>query len=413
MAADDETGDLRLAALQSVQTILRARQRAEQELIKTKEALEEETRILELLNQTGAKVASSLALDDVVQAVTDAGTRFSGAEIGAFFYATPTADGNAFSLSALSGALREELERLGEPGAAAIFAPTLCSEGVTRLADVSEDSRYGQMRQTQVAGTPPGNLAVRSYLAVPVVARSGNLIGGLFFGHQERGIFSERSERLIVGIAAQAAIAIDNARLYEEAKRAADERASLLTAERAARAEIERVSLLKDEFLSTLSHELRTPLNAVLGWSAALLRRREADSDTRHGLEAILRNSRAQAQLIEDLLDMNRIVSGKIRLDMQWLELGTIIEAAFDSVRPSAEAKSIAIRHSVEPRRGSRDGRPESPPAGHMEPTEQRGEVHPERRPNRGIRRARGFARRDLGTRLRDRHQLRVPAARL
>ncbi len=201
---------------------------------------------------------------------------------------------------------------------------------------------------------------MRSYLAVPVTnGRTSEVIGGLFFGYEEPNIFTERSERLIVGISAQAAIAIDNARLYESAKRSADERARLLEAERTARAEVERISLLKDEFLATLSHELRTPLNAVLGWSEVLLRHsNKEDAAMQRGLETIARNARAQAQLIEDLLDMNRIVSGKIRLDVQRIELASIVEAAIESVRPSAIAKAITIRKVIDPKAGPVFGDP-------------------------------------------------------
>jgi signal transduction histidine kinase/CheY-like chemotaxis protein len=357
MKADEEETQLRSAALQNVQSILAARQRAEQELIKTKEALEEETRILELLNKNGMLLASKVELQSVVQAVTDAGTSLSGAQFGAFFYTVSDATGDVFQLYALSGAPREAFEKFEHPRSTPIFAPTFHGERVMRLADVRQDPRYGQWAPHY--GMPSGHLPVCSYLAAAVVARSGEVIGGLFFGHGEPDVFSERSERLILGLAAQAAIAIDNARLYEAAQRSAEERSRLLDAERSARAEVERVSLMKDEFLATLSHELRTPLNAVLGWSEVLLARTSTDEpNTRRGLEAIARNARAQAQLIEDLLDMNRIVSGTIRLDVQRIEIAPIVEAALDAVRPSADAKSIVIRKTVDPHAGPLFGDP-------------------------------------------------------
>ena len=346
---EDEEVRQRSAALHNVQSILRARQRAEAELLRTKAALEEETRILELLNTTGAALASSLDLESVVQMVTDAGTKLSGAQFGAFFYTVPDPDGGVLSLFALSGAPREMFEKFGQPRASAIFAPTFRGEGVTRMDDVHFDPRYGQAAPHY--GMPAGHLPVRSYLAVSVVGRS-EVIGGLFFGHSEPGVFTERSERLISAIAAQAAIAIDNARLYEAANQSAEERARLLDAERVARAEVERVSLMKDEFLATLSHELRTPLNAILGWSEVLLSRAAADSDARRGLETISRNARSQAKLIEDLLDMNRIVSGKLRLDVQCVELGAIVDAALESVQSSATAKSIVVHKTIDPNAG-------------------------------------------------------------
>src|SRR6185503_12623699 len=131
-----------------------------------------------------------------------------------------------------------------------------------RSNDVQQDERYGKW-----GGMPLGHLPVRSYLATAVVSRNGEVIGGLFFGHSMPGVFTERVERIITGIAAQAAVAIDNARLYERVKRAAEDRQQLLEAERSARADAERLNLTKDEFLATLSHELRTPLHAIVGWS--------------------------------------------------------------------------------------------------------------------------------------------------
>jgi PAS domain S-box-containing protein len=129
-----------------------------------------------------------------------------------------------------------------------------------------------------------------------------------------------------------------------EKKRLADERERLLDAERAARSDAERASRLKDEFLATLSHELRTPLNAILGWSQILRRRSRQDEEVSNGLAIIERNSRVQAQLIEDLLDMSRIISGKLRIDVQRVELAEVVNAAIEAVRPAADAKEIPLQ---------------------------------------------------------------------
>jgi PAS domain S-box-containing protein len=143
-----------------------------------------------------------------------------------------------------------------------------------------------------------------------------------------------------------------------ELKRSAAEREQLLEAERAARSEAERANLVKDEFLATLSHELRTPLSAILGWSQLLAAGDLPDADVQEGLAAIERNARAQTQLIEDLLDMNRIVSGKLRLDIQWTDLAKVVEEAVDSVRPSAEGKQIQLRKIIDPHPGPVSGDP-------------------------------------------------------
>ncbi|MBL0220521.1 MAG: response regulator [Myxococcales bacterium] len=330
--------------------VVSAPDRALQELHETKEALEEETKVLELLGRTGALLASTLDLQALVQAVTDAGTQLSGAEFGAFFYAVTTPAGELFKLYTLSGAPREAFAHLGNPRMTPLFAPTFHERGVIRIGDVRTDPRYGQLAPHH--GMPAGHLPVASYLAVPVTSRSGEVIGGLLFGHALPDMFTERSERIIQGIAAQSAIAIDNARLYEESRRAAD-------AERAARSEIERVSLMKDEFLATLSHELRTPLNAVLGWAELLLLKAKDDPELRRGLDTIARNARSQAQMIDDLLDMNQIASGKLRLDVQPLDLASVVEAALEAAAPSIEAKGLRLKKTLDPLAGPVSGDPQ------------------------------------------------------
>jgi PAS domain S-box-containing protein len=286
-----------------------------------------EARTLELLNQTGAALAAELDLDALLQRVTDAATQLTGAKFGAFFYNSTDAQGGSSVLYALSGAPREAFERLGQPRPTGLLAPTLRGGAPIRSDDITADPRYGQWGPHR--GMPDGHLAVRSYLAVPVRSRTGQVFGGLLFGHPEPARFDGRAERLAVGIAGQAGIAIDNARLYADAQRA---------------------SALKDEFLATLSHELRTPLSAILGW-VHLLRRRfpDAAGDLAKGLDVIDRNARAQSQLVNDLLDMSRIVSGKLQLDLQVTAPQACVDAAVDTLRPVADAAGVRLDVRTDP----------------------------------------------------------------
>jgi PAS domain S-box-containing protein len=308
---------------------------------RVQEALRDETMILELLNHTGSALASTRDLQPLLQEVTDAGTRISGARFGAFFYNTTGPDGNALMLHTLSSDAPAAFARFGQPRATALFGPSMRGQGTIRSDDILQDPRYGHNHPYH--GVPKGHPAVRSYLAVPVVSRSGAVLGSLFFGHPEPRMFSERTERIIVNVASQAAVAIDNARLYEAAQQAAEERKVLLDSERSARAEAERTSQMKDEFLATLSHELRTPLTAILGWAQVLRRGSRDEADLHRGLQTIERNARAQAQLIEDLLDMSRITSGKVQLEMTQLSAKAVVDAAIETVRPAADARNIQI----------------------------------------------------------------------
>jgi two-component system CheB/CheR fusion protein len=285
---------------------------------KVRQALEEQTRVLELLNSTGAAIASELKLERLVQTVTDAGTKLSGAKFGAFFYNVINEQGESFLLFTLSGAPREAFEKFGLPRNTPIFNPTFRGEGVVRCEDVTKDPRYGTMAPH--FGMPKGHLPVRSYLAVPVISRTGEVIGGLFFGHPEPGVFSERSEQLIRGIAAQAAIAIDNARLFEVAQREIAQRKQTEAALQKSKDELEervkeRTASLQETteqletFCYTVAHDLRSPLRAQQSFAQALIQEFSGQLD-QTGIEyaqRILRSAERLDALVRDLLSYARL----------------------------------------------------------------------------------------------------------
>ena len=189
---------------------------------RAEKALLTETRNLAVLNRTGATIAAELDLDRIVQTVTDAGVELTGAQFGAFFYNVMNEKGESYMLYSLSGVPREAFSKFPMPRATAVFQPTFRGDGIIRSDDILQDSRYGKSEPYK--GMPEGHLPVRSYLAVPVTSRSGEVLGGLFFGHAEPGIFKQEHETLLTGVAAQAAIAIDNAHLFQAAQRELEER---------------------------------------------------------------------------------------------------------------------------------------------------------------------------------------------
>ena len=471
----------------------------------------EQTEVVETVNRLGQVLAAELDLQKLVQAVTDAATELTGAHFGAFFYNVLDERGASYMLYTLSGVPREAFKHFPMPRATDLFGPTFRGEGTIRIDDVHKDPRYG--KNSPYYGMPPGHLPVTSYLAVPVILRSGEVLGGLFFGHPQAAIFSERDERIVEGLAAQSAVAMDNARLFETAQRAreraeaSEKRSAFLAAASEALAssldyettlasvarlavphiadwcavhmfdhdkEIKQLALahvdpskvemaqelrdrfptrsddsvgvakvmrtgqpeiyaeitsdlikstaqsqeharivlelglksamivpmiahgqvlgaitlistqanrrygaedlalaedlarraalaidnarlyreareanrIKDEFLATVSHELRTPLTPILGWTHLLSRNSDEETMTR-GLQTIERNAKAQEQIINDLLDVSRIITGKLRFDIRPIELEPVIESAIEAVRPAAEAKSIHLESDL------------------------------------------------------------------
>jgi PAS domain S-box-containing protein len=186
------------------------------------EAVVQEGRALAVLNRAGSALAAETDLHRLVQIVTDAGVELAGAEFGAFFYNVLDEQGESYMLYTLSGAPLEAFSKFPMPRNTAVFAPTFTGESIVRSENITEDPRYGHNAPRK--GMPEGHLPVRSYLAVPVVSRTGEVLGGLFFGHSTPGVFTERSEHGMLALAAEAAVAIDNARLAQATQREIVER---------------------------------------------------------------------------------------------------------------------------------------------------------------------------------------------
>jgi PAS domain S-box-containing protein len=247
----------------------------------------------------------------------------------------------------------KELELLGAVG----FPPEMVAQWhrfpVTQEAPLAEAVRSGNMvliESLQARESRYPHLSAlhaingsQALAAVPLTIE-GRTVGVMGLTFQETQKFEEDDRSFMLAIARQCAQALERARLYQ--------------AERRLRNEAEEANRTKDEFLATLSHELRTPLTAMLGWTR-LLQMKELDEATSiHALETVERNAKAQAQLIEDLLDVSRIITGNLRLNVRPIDLVPVIEAAIDAVRPAIEAKSIELQTELDPLTGPVSGDP-------------------------------------------------------
>ena len=184
---------------------------------------------------------------------------------------------------------------------------------------------------------PRGHLPVRSYLAVPVKGRAGDVIGGLFFGHSDVGRFTENHERVAIGIASWASVALENARMFSASRRRV---ASRTTSWRASPTNCVRRSMRSSD------------TRACCGRACS------PRTGTTKAIETIERNATSLAQIIEDVLDISRIISGKIRLNVQSVDFPDIVRSAIDAVIPAADAKNIRIESVLDPQASPISGDP-------------------------------------------------------
>lgn len=319
--------------------------------------LKQQEREREALHAIGTLILQELTHEKIVDAVTEAATQLTGAQFGAFFYNVRDEGGESYTLYTIAGVPKEHFSQFPLPRATHLFGPTFRGEGTIRSDDIRADPRYGKMAPHH--GMPPGHLPVRSYLAVPVSLGDGEVVGGLFFGHAQANRFTASHERLVETLAAQAAIGLNKASLYQEAL-FARRRAELDALEKQRLyEEAARANEAKDHFLATVSHELRTPLTSILGWAQMLTSGKLDEPMQQRAIATIERNARSQAQIVEDLLDISRIVNGKLRLNVQLFSPHMSVEAALEALRPAAGAKNIDLQLVQDPTAGPVSGDPE------------------------------------------------------
>lgn len=276
---------------------------------------------LEVLNVLGKVISEKMDVSDILQKVTDATTRLIGAAFGAFFYNNVSEAGESYMLFALSGAPREAFERFGIPRNTALFHPTFTGEGIVRADDITKDPRYG--KNSPFFGMPEGHLQVTSYLAVPVISKSGAVIGGLFYGHPEPGKFTREHEQLIFGVATQAAIALDNTKLYEEIRKLNDK---------------------KEEFIGLASHELKTPVTSLSGY-LQILNRTLPDTDrNKPFLQKALLQVKKLSELISDLLDVSKIETGQLPLSFSNFNITQIVQETIELIQYSTKTHQIILQ---------------------------------------------------------------------
>ncbi|MEW6496871.1 MAG: ATP-binding protein, partial [Cyanobacteriota bacterium] len=247
-----------------------------------------------------------------------------------------------------------ELEVLGAPGYDTtvleawrrfpIQTPVPLAEAVRTGKPIWLESTAARIERYPHLAAEYSQVQYGAWLSLPLMVE-GRAVGGMSLSFNEAHLLSEDDRAFILALAQQCAQAIERTQLYE--------------AERLARTAAEAANRTKDEFLATLSHELRTPLNAMLGWTKLLRTRKFDESTAARALETIDRNTKSLATLIEDVLDVSRIIRGKLHLHIRPIELSPVIEAAIDAVSSAADAKAIQIQLMLDPSAGIVSGDPD------------------------------------------------------
>ncbi|MBG6233903.1 PAS domain S-box-containing protein [Pedobacter sp. CAN_A7] len=292
------------------------------EELRIQKAIKKNTQNLEILNALGKVILEKLDVKAVLQKVTDATTKITGAEFGAFFYNAVNEEGENLRLFSISGTEIDSFEKLGMPMNTQLFDLTFKDKQVVRSANIASDARYGSNGPHH--GIPVGHMPVASYMAVPVISTSGEVIGSLLFGHRQENVFTTEHEDIIGSVASQAAVALENSTLFEG---------------------IKVLSAKKDEFIALASHELKTPITSIKGY-LQISARTEKDELGRKFIGKALAQVDKLDSLVTDLLDSSKIVAGKIQFNLAHFDLYTLLLDVIDTFKYANKTHEIIVMDS-------------------------------------------------------------------
>ena len=284
------------------------------------ESLRSRAAQLQKLAAASVAINGALSIDRMLQTITDAARDVIESHQAITLFVDPRSSQRPVKAEAFTSFSDKYAQWRDKPLNLDRIATTLAAQSRTATRLTEDELRdHADWLIVRDAEIPP---IKGGMLAAPLTGRDGNNLGVIYLSDRIEGaFFTAADEAVIVQLAQMAAIAIENT-LYAEEREA---------------------NRIKDEFLSTLSHELRTPLNAILGWTQLLRMGKPSESELTRGLDVIERNVRSQTKLIEDLLDVSRITTGKLRLSVRPMALAPVIESAADAVRPAAAAKGIRL----------------------------------------------------------------------
>ncbi|PRY50337.1 PAS domain S-box-containing protein [Arcticibacter pallidicorallinus] len=274
---------------------------------------------LAVLNTIGKAISEGLEAEMILQKVTDATTQLTGAEFGTFYYNTKDGIGNAIQLFATSAAAVGSVEGFGSAEFRALFDSIFLGGKIVRIEEIRKDERY--LNHAPLFDLLKVSMQVSSLLVVPVTTKGNVVVGGLVFGHSRPAMFSRNQENLVAGVAAQAATALDNAKLYEE---------------------VRALNAKKDEFIGLASHELKTPLTSMKGF-LQILERNESGELNRAFIKKALKQLNKISSLVSDLLDVSKIQSGKLYLDFETFDLQTLLHEVIELVQFTSETHEIEL----------------------------------------------------------------------